>query len=57
MTQEVSKGDSGKEIVDMWLEGALIATVVVTVAVVGFFLYVRKLKKKLREVKPRKNKE
>ncbi|UCE15851.1 MAG: transglutaminase domain-containing protein [Candidatus Bathyarchaeota archaeon] len=48
MAQEVSQGDSGKEIVDMWLEGALIATVVVTVAVVGIFLHVRKLKKEIK---------
>ncbi len=49
MTQEVSQGESGKEIVDMWLKWALIATVVATVAVVGLFLYVRKLKREIKE--------
>jgi len=51
MTQEGSQGDSGKEIIDVWLRWTAIATVVATVAVIGFFLYVRKLKKRLREVK------
>ena len=48
MTQEVSQGESGKEIVDMWLKWALIATVVATVAIVGTFLYVRKLKREIK---------
>jgi hypothetical protein len=48
MTQEVSQGESWKEIVDMWLKWALIATVVATVAIVGLFLYVRKLKREIK---------
>lgn len=48
MTQEVSQGESGKEIVDMWLRWTLIATVVATVAVVGLFLYVQKLKREIK---------
>jgi hypothetical protein len=47
MTQEVSQGDSGKEIVDMWLQWGLIATLVATFAVLGLFLYVRKLEKEV----------
>ncbi len=48
MAQETSQGEFGKEIVEVWLKGVLIATVVATVAVVGLFLYVRKLKRETK---------
>jgi len=50
MTREVSRGGSEEEIVDLWLRWILVATIVVTVTFLGFFLYIRKLK---REAKSR----
>jgi len=49
ITREVSQGESRKEIVDVWLRWILIAMVVANVAVMGLFLYVRKLKGKVTE--------
>ncbi len=48
MVQDVSQGDFGNEIVDISLKEVLIVTVVAAVAVVGLFLYVRKLKRETK---------
>jgi len=48
MTREVSQGESGNEILEMWLRWGLIATIAVTFTVLGLFLYIRKLKREVR---------
>jgi len=49
ITEEVVQGDSGEENGDMRVELTLIIMIVATIALVGLFVYVRKLKKDIEK--------
>lgn len=50
MIKDMEQGNLFEQIIERWLQLALVATVVATIAVVGFFLHIRKTeKRKLKE--------